>query len=216
MSEYGPTGKYFAERLKEDPKRRILWSALWDFSLSKVLRGSDTILELGAGWCDFINIAQAKEKIAVDLWPGIINAAEPTVKTHISSVEKLSFLEDSSVDAVFASNLVEHLTQSQFDNMLTECNRVMVSGAKMILLQPNFRFSFKRYFDDFTHVSIWTDTSLRDFLLSRGWEIERVHPKYMPLSVKSKLPVFRWLILVYLSLPFKPISGQMLVIARKP
>lgn len=215
MSTSDSTEAYFGSRLKFDRKRLVLWSALWDFSLGKIMKDSDTIVELGAGWCDFINNANARRRIAVDLWPGIVEAAGPGVDAHVGSAENLDFLEGASVDAVVASNLVEHLTHEQFDAMLIEADRVLKAGGQVVLIQPNYRLAYKRYFDDFTHVSMWSEVSLADFLISRGWEIAGVQARFLPLSVKSRLPVSRFLIRCYLASPLKPLAGQMLVVARK-
>ena len=81
----------------------------------------------------------------------------------------LSQFPDGRFDVVFASNLVEHLDRDAVDRLVDESHRVLAPGGRLILLQPNFRLAPGRYFDDYTHVSIWTDQSLGDFLRSRGW-----------------------------------------------
>lgn len=206
---------YFDSRLPYDEKRVVLWSALWDFALSKVMNGSASIVELGAGWCDFINSATSARRIAVDVWPGVVGAAASGVEAHVGSALELGFLEDASIDAVFASNLVEHLTHEQCDVLVKEVYRILVPGGKLVLIQPNFRLSYKRYFDDFTHVSMWSEVSLADYLSSRGWQIDRAQARFMPFSIKNRLPVSRFLIRCYLASPLKPLAGQMLVVARK-
>jgi ubiquinone/menaquinone biosynthesis C-methylase UbiE len=206
---------YFDSRLKFDKKRQTLWSALWDYSLGRIMKDATTIVELGAGWCDFINNATSARRVAVDLWPGLVDATAPGVEAHVGYAHDLGFLNDGSVDVVFASNLVEHLTHEQFDQMLTEADRILRVGGQVVLIQPNYRLTYKRYFDDFTHVSMWSEVSLSDFLTSRGWQIERAEARYMPFSVKSRLPVSRFLIRCYLASPIKPAAGQMLVVARK-
>ncbi|MCU1422413.1 MAG: Methyltransferase type 11 [Microbacteriaceae bacterium] len=216
MSAADSANTYFDSRLKFDKKRLVLWSALWDFSLSGIMAGRESIVELGAGWCDFINMATAKRRIAVDIWPGIVDAAGPGVEPHVGFADDLDFLEDSTIDAIFASNLVEHLTHEQFDSMLTEADRVLKPGGIVVLVQPNYRLAYKRYFDDFTHVSMWSEVSLGDFFASKGWTVERAQAKYMPFSVKSRLPVSRFAIRSYLASPIKPLAGQMLVVASKP
>ena len=57
-------------------------------------------------------------------------------------------------------------------------------------------------------------TSLADFLVANGWEVFQVEPRFMPLSVKGRLPVNRFLIRAWLLSPVKPIGKQMLVRAR--
>jgi len=209
------TDHYFSTRLKRNPKRVVLWKALWDFSLNKALGFPGTLVELGSGRCEFINASTAQKRYAVDSWAEMPGHADTDVITHVGSATKLPFLKNESVDGVFASNLVEHLSRQQFEEVLDESWRVLKSGGKLVLLQPNFRHSFKRYFDDYTHVSIWTHISLSDYLESRGWALEEVQGKFLPLTVESPLPVSRFLIWLYLKLPFKPLGGQMLVVASK-
>jgi SAM-dependent methyltransferase len=173
-------------------------------------------LELGAGWCSFINNVEAPKRIAVDIWSGFVDHGNKGVECHVGSVLDLSFVEPGSVDVVFASNLVEHLTRDEFAVMLNECQRILTPEGRLILLQPNFRLCSNRYFDDFTHVSIWSDISLCDYLESLGWLIQVSHAGFLPLTIKSRLPVSPLLIRAYLSSPFKPFAGQMLVVAQKP
>jgi SAM-dependent methyltransferase len=207
---------YFTSRLEYDRKREVLWSTLCDAFFSGLVSDSDCVMELGAGWCDFINSIHASRRVAVDLWDGITDHAAPGVETHVTSVTDLSFAEPKSVDVIFASNLVEHLDRASFVTMLAECGRVLAHGGRLVLLQPNFRLCSNRYFDDFTHVAIWSDVSLAGFLESKGWRLEQVCPRFLPLSVKSRLPVVPRLIRAYLRSPIKPLAGQMLVVARPP
>lgn len=216
MDDQSAQDGYFETRLDHDAKRSVLWATLWDAYFSDLLSGSRCILELGAGWCDFINMVRAPRRVAVDLWPGFAVHAQPGVECHVGSVLDLSFIESTSTDAVFASNLVEHLTRDEFARMLSECERVLADGGRLVLLQPNYRLCSERYFDDFTHVSIWSDVSLRDYLQSLGWTIQAIHPRFLPLTVKSRFPVSPRLIRAYLRSPIKPLAGQMLIVAQKP
>jgi hypothetical protein len=54
-------------------------------------------------------------------------------------------------------------------------------------------------------------------LRSRGFLIDEVRARFLPYSMRgSRLPIQRWLVRAYLQSPFKPMAGQMLVVARKP
>lgn len=206
--------EYFKTRLKYDHKRTILWSVLCANVFDSYVPEKGTALELGAGWCDFINNINADRKIAVDIWPGIDAHKNDEVQTFVADVTRIPFVADKSIDLIFASNLVEHLTREQTVEMLSECARVIQKNGHLILVQPNFRLSYKRYFDDYTHVAIWTDIGLVAFLESLGWKVTRVEGRFLPLTVKSRLPVSRFLIKAYLKSPFKPLAGQMLVVAQ--
>ena len=118
-----------------------------------------------------------------------------------------------SVAAIVVAAM-EHLTQDEVGAVVDEARRVLVPGGRLVLVQPNFRLCAKNYFDDYTHVSMWSDVGLTGYVQSRGWEVEEVRARFLPLTVKSRLPVSRVLIRAYLSSPIKPMAGQMLVIAR--
>ena len=83
----------------------------------------------------------------------------------------------------------------------------------LILLQPNFRLNPGGYFDDYTHVAIYTDRSLADYLRSVGWRIVQVFPRFLPLTLNSKGSALTFLVPWYLRSPIKPLAGQMLLIA---
>ena len=205
---------YFKTRLTFDKKRSVLWKTLSQYFFQRYIKKTDSVLELGAGYCDFINNIKANDKYAVDLWSHFPECASGEVKTYVQSVTDLSFLPDHSIDFVFASNLFEHLEQNDVARCLVELNRVLKTTGRLAILQPNFRYAFKHYFDDYTHQSIWTDVSLGDFLSAQGFSIEKCWPRFLPLSIKSKFPVFGCLIRLYLKSPFKPLAQQMLIIAK--
>ncbi len=207
---------YFATRLTHDPKRQVLWETLSREVFSRFVSPESTVMELGAGWCDLINNLQARRRIAVDVWPGIADHADPGVETIVASAVSLPSVASASVDTVFASNLLEHLTQPEIDDLLRETKRVLTANGLLVLIQPNFRLCPRTYFDDYTHVSIWTDVGLSGFLESRGWTMQQVTARFLPLTVKSRLPVHSALIKAYLKSPVKPMAGQMLIIARPP
>jgi ubiquinone/menaquinone biosynthesis C-methylase UbiE len=205
---------YFDSRLAYDKKRVVLWNTLCKHFFQKLLPSNASVLELGAGWCDFINTIEADQKIAVDIWDGIEKHAKSDVRTIIGSATDLDGVSSESTDMIFASNLFEHLTQAQIIEILSQASRILKKTGRLVLVQPNFRTSYKRYFDDYTHVTIWTDTGMTTFLEANGFQIEQVQAKFLPLTVKSKLPTSSLLIRLYLRLPIKPLAGQMLIVAN--
>jgi SAM-dependent methyltransferase len=207
---------YFETRLAYDHKRDVLWRTLAAAVFQPMIAPSDTVVELGAGWCDFINSVSARRRIAVDVWQGVTEQAGDGVEAHVGSADDLAFLAEGSVQLIFASNLLEHLERDQVDRLVDEASRILAPGGRLVLVQPNFRLCAKRYFDDYTHVSIWSDVSMTAYLESRGWSVERAEGRFLPLTVKSRLPVSAALIRTYLRSPVKPLAGQMLIVARRP
>ena len=71
--------------------------------------------------------------------------------------------------------------------------RVKLSARGTLnILQPNYRYCFREYFDDYTHIAVYSHISLADFLTANGYQVLSVAPRFLPLTVKSRLPVSRW------------------------
>jgi len=205
---------YFASRLPYDPARESLWRVLCTY-LQRDIPTNSTVLELGGGYCHFINNIRAAERHVVDLYPGIRNHAGEGVTPHVHSCTDLDNFPPASFDVVFASNLFEHLTREQLEETLASVLRVLRDGGKLLIIQPNFKYCYREYFDDYTHVQIFTDASLRDLLIGSGFEPEKVVARFLPFSVKSAGPKWPWLLKLYLALPWRLFAGQMYVVARK-
>ena len=206
---------YHRTRLAHDPRREILWRALWKFHFSRYITSSDCVLELGCGYADFINNVQSRRRIALDSWPGFLKYLAKDVEGHIGDATDLSFLDRASVDFAFASNVFEHLTKESLSLVLDQLREKLTIRGKLAILQPNYRYAYKEYFDDYTHVSVYSHESLCDFLAAHNYQVIECIPRFMPLTVKDrKMIVSESLIRLYLSLPMKPLGKQMFVIAR--
>jgi hypothetical protein len=202
---------YHETRFTSDPRRDVLWKTLVDSYFQGLIPKDGCTLELGAGYAHFINYVQSRRRIAIDTWDGLKHHAQPGVEALIGSVCNLDAIEPASVDFAFASNLVEHLTREEFVTMLEHLRSKLKPGGTLNLLQPNYRFAYREYFDDYTHVAIYSDKSLCDFLAANGFRILESWPRFLPLTVKSRFPVFPFLIKLYLLFPWKPLGKQMLV-----
>lgn len=205
---------YHGSRLPEDKRRDVLWDSLWQYRFKSMIKSSDCVLDLGAGYCNFINAVVARRRVAVDAWSGFAAHAAPGVEAHVGAVTDLEFLTDGSVDFAFASNLFEHLTKEDFSIVLAALRRKLTTDGTLTIVQPNYRYAYREYFDDFDHKSVYSHVSLPDFLTASGFKVCTVEPRFMPLSVKGRLPVKSFLIRAWLASPWKPIGKQMLVRAR--
>ncbi|MBC7520159.1 MAG: class I SAM-dependent methyltransferase [Sandarakinorhabdus sp.] len=205
---------YHDTRLAMDPKRAKVWRALWRFWFSKRIGADDTVLDIGAGYGDFINAVHAKRRIATDLWPGLRDHAAPGVEVIIGSADEIAGVAPGSVDFAFASNLFEHLHQDAFAGVLARLRQLLSSRGTLTILQPNYRFAYREYFDDYTYVAVYSHISLADFLAANGRDVLEVHPRFLPLTIKSRLPTSELLIGAYLFSPVKPMGKQMLLVAR--
>lgn len=205
---------YHESRLAHDSRRDTVWKALWRYYFRKLVPEDGCVLDMGCGYGEFVNNVAARRRIGLDMWDGIGAHLAPGVEPVVGSVTDLSGIEDGSVDFAFASNLVEHIAQSDFAKVLEQLRSKLTDRGTLTLIQPNYRYASREYFDDYTHVAIYSHISLADFLTAHGYEVLEVRPRFLPLTVKSRLPVSPWLIGLYLRSPFKPMGKQMLVRAR--
>ena len=201
--------EYHQTRLPHDSRRETLWKTLCESHFQRFVRPEDTVLELGCGYGDFINNIQCAIKIGVDRWSGIAEYLNPGVRAEVGEITNLSCIASHSVDFVFASNIFEHLTKAEMAECLSEVRRVLRPEGTLNIVQPNYRLCYAEYFDDYTHVSIYSDRSLSDFLRANGFNILQCLPRFLPLTIKSRLPVWPALIKAYLASPVKPLAKQM-------
>ncbi len=204
---------YFETRFRYNPEKIGMWKILCEY-LQKFVSPTSRILDFGAGYCYFINNIKAKEKHAVDVDKIVTGYANREVKVHVGRLENLKF-RGGYFDVVFSSNLLEHLTVEEITRALKEVRKILKENGLFIILVPNFRYSYRNYFDDYTHKTILTDRSLKDMLVGCGFKIQQIFPRFLPFSVESKLPISHLMLRIYLKLPWKPLAGQMLVIAKK-
>ncbi|MGA2853730.1 MAG: class I SAM-dependent methyltransferase [Verrucomicrobiota bacterium] len=204
---------YHNTRFTPDPRRRLLWQTLVAGEFQKRIPADGVVLELGAGYGEFINAVKARRRLAVDAWPGMLQHLEAGVEGLVTSITLLDGVPDNSVDYVFSSNCFEHVSQADLVECLTQLRRKMKPGAMISIVQPNFKYCFREYFDDYTHISIYTSQGLSDLLAANGFRVVRCVPRFMPLTLKSRLPVHPLLIRLYLMSPFKPMAKQMLISA---
>ena len=208
------TDRYFQTRFSEDPKREILWRTLVQYYFQSRIRPDGCVLELGAGYGNFINNVRARRRIAHDRWPEFAQHLAPGVESHSGPVTDLSFLADNSIDFAFASNLFEHVSQEDFAAVLAQLRRKLTPQGTLTLLQPNYRYAFREYFDDYTHITPYSHLSICDFLQANSYDVIHCVPRFLPLTLKSRLKVSPLLIRLYLLSPLKPLGKQMLVQAR--
>lgn len=205
------TKGYHETRFQFDARRERLWATLCESYFQKQIAPDACVLELGAGYGHFINNIRCRRKIALDSWPGMPAFLKPDVEGIVSGATDLSAIDNATVDFAFASNLFEHLTQDQLAVTLEQLRHKLKTSGTLNILQPNYRFAYREYFDDYTHVAVYSDLSLVDFLEAHGFRILECHPRFLPLTIKSRFPVFPLLIRAYLGLPFKPMGKQMLI-----
>lgn len=200
--------------------RLVTWQVLCDNWFPQFVRPTDTVLELGAGGCEFINNIKAQRRIAVDLNPDVAGKVGIGVENLQCSASALPTIGDNTVDVVFSSNFFEHLgTAEVLLEVLRESRRILKPGGTVITLMPNLAALGSRYFDFLDHTLPLTHHSLDEALLLAGYSPELMIPRFLPFTANNlRRPVSPRTVEAYLrAKPAWRIFGkQMFSVARKP
>lgn len=208
------SSQYFAVRFTYDPRREVVWRELCGY-LQRFIARECRILEIGAGYCHFINNIRAAEKHCLDICEDLPKYAKSNVTAHVASACDLGVFENGRFDVVFCSNFFEHLDREEARITIGEVHRVLTEKGRFIAIQPNFRYCAPLYFDDYTHQTVYSHVGMAQFLESSGFKIHRIVPKFIPFSMNTRLPKIKCLVAAYLRSPVKPFAKQMLIVAEK-
>jgi len=200
-------------------KRAAMWEVLCSVVLQRYVRPTDTVIDLGAGFCEFINAIRCGQKIALETNPAIRQHAAAGVRIILGEIPGvLGQVADAAADVVFCSNFLEHLRDKEAVlTVLREVHRILVPAGRLIVIQPNIRYAYKEYWDFFDHHVPLSHGSLSEALQMTGFRIDELAPRFLPYTAKSRVPQTAWLLRLYLVLPPAQwlFGKQMLVVARK-
>jgi SAM-dependent methyltransferase len=196
-----------------------VWKVLCARFFNHYVRPVDRVLDVAAGYCEFINHIHCGEKYAYDANPDTCRFAAPDVEVVVGDCRDMSALPAASFDVIFVSNFFEHLeSKRDMDLVLQQIFELLRPGGRLLVLQPNIRYLGARYWDFYDHVTPLTHLSLREGLVKNGFMIETLIPKFLPYTFKSRLPTADWMVRVYLwAWPVWRVLGkQMLAVAIRP
>lgn len=177
------------------------------------------MLDVGAGYCEFLNAIECGERIAVDQNPDVERFAAEGTRIVLASSTAFGEVDDESVDVVFASNFFEHLPDTRsFLDTLKEIRRVLCPGGRLLILQPNIAATKERYWDFLDHHLPLTERTVVEALQLCNYQVREVRARFLPYTTKSRLPQHPFFIWVYLKVPIahRVLGGQAWVVAEKP
>ena len=214
--------KLYANRFnpKERKAKNLLWRTLINEFLQKYVDLDSVILDIGGGYCEFINQIKAKEKYLIDLNPDAKIYADTDV--NVLNINVLMVEEQVKIptkfNRIFISNFFEHLTnKEELIEILAFCYRYLRPGGALLIIQPNFKYAYKEYYDFIDHQLPITELSLQELLKTIGFKIDVSIPRFLPYSTKGR-PASPQLLKIYLKLPlfWNFMGAQMFIKASKP
>jgi hypothetical protein len=189
-------------------RKNKIWQILCKHFFQKQINEDSVVLDIAAGYCEFINNIKAKEKIAFDLNPDTKRYANESVQTIEDSFFNMdAHLQNKKVDVIFASNIFEHLdTKEQVVLAIKKCSEALnFNSGKLMILQPDIRYTGAAYWDFIDHKVALTGEALIEAGEMCGLKTVYHIRKFLPYTTKSKLPQHPFLIWLYLKL--MPVSG---------
>jgi SAM-dependent methyltransferase len=197
--------------------RRQVWTVLCSY-FSRWIDPSQTVLDLGCGYCEFINTVSCRSKFAMDLNPDARVLADDGVIVLEQDCSEQWQVTPGSLDTVFTSNFFEHLpTKASLEATLMEAYRALKPGGHLIAMGPNIKVVPGKYWDFFDHYLPLTELSLAEVLRKCGFKLEVCQARFLPYTMSDGREYPIWTLRLYLSLPIAwTIFGeQFLVVARK-
>ena len=210
--------KLYAYRFRDvdQASRQAVWREIARFVYAR-MGEPRSVLDPAAGRGEFITAVPAAERWGVDLVSqGDLESAG--VKMIIADIMDAE-LPKEHFDGVFISNFLEHLPdQNSVAAVLSKLRDAMTPGGRIAIMGPNFKYCAKEYFDCADHTLILSHVGLAEHLHAAGFEVDAMHPRFLPYSFRGLLPPSPTLTRTYLNTPvaWKLLGKQFLAIASKP
>jgi SAM-dependent methyltransferase len=185
--------------------------------LQRWIPGDARVLDVACDRGYFIRHVEAAERWATDIRDVSTGLGEDVHFVRVDGLALSSAVPTGHFDVVFVSNYLEHLASPDaVIAQLAEIRSVLRPGGRLIVLQPNIRFVGAAYWDFIDHRVPLTERSLVEAASAAGFEVERLIPRFLPYTTKSRLPQAGWLVRMYLRFPpaWRLMGKQTLLIAR--
>jgi SAM-dependent methyltransferase len=199
--------------------RNRVWTLLTSSFFSKWVPPDSAVLDLGCGYCEFINHIRAGKKYGMDLNPDASKHASAGVVIFQQDCSQPWPIPEGGLDVIFTSNFFEHLPDKvALENTLRHAFMSLKSGGRLIAMGPNIKYVHGAYWDFYDHYVPLTELALAEVLKKCGFLIEAAKPRFLPYTMSTGRNYPTWMLRAYLKLPIVwPVFGrQFLVIASKP
>ena len=173
---------------KAEDYRDSVWRILCSIFFSRYISTGSKILELGAGWGEFINNIVATEKYAMDINSDTGSHLSDEVKFIHQDCSSQWEMESECLDVVFTSNFLEHLPdKASAARVVAESHRCLKKGGLIICMGPNIKFVPGAYWDFWDHSIPFTELSCSELLRLHDFSIDQCIPRFLPYTMSQVL-----------------------------
>jgi SAM-dependent methyltransferase len=209
-------GTRFDIRARE--RKLAMWAEIASY-LERYVDRDRPVLDIGCDEGYFIRNVSATER-----WASDIRDMRSALPEDVNFVESDGLLLRLAAPlghfgTVFMSNYLEHLRSS--DDVIEQLRvafDLLAPGGRVIVLQPNIRFTGGAYWDFIDHKVALTERSLVEAADLAGFRTLHLIKRFLPYTTKGKLPVDARLVRLYLALPlaWRLLGQQTLYVGERP
>lgn len=198
--------------------RNAVWQTLCANVFAQWIRPSDTVLDMGCGYGEFINNVTATKKYALDLNPDAKQRVNEDVELLLHDCSTEWPLGAASLDVVFTSNFLEHLpTKDALRATLNQAHRALKPGGRFVAMGPNVKYVPGAYWDFFDHHLALTERSLAEVLDDSGFTTTTMIDRFLPYTMSDGRTYPMSALRAYLKVKpaWKVFGKQFLVVAQR-
>jgi SAM-dependent methyltransferase len=189
----------FGER--ERSAKEAVWREIGRFLQRRYIPSSSKVLDIGTDLGYFIRNIEAAERWATDLRDTSASMPDGVRFLQSDGLSLADSVPNDYFDVVFMSNYLEHLdsAESVIEQLRVASQLLRVDG-RVVILQPNIKLVGAAYWDFIDHRVPLTEESLVEAASFAGFERIEVIGRFLPYSVKGRLPASPILVRAYLAL----------------
>jgi SAM-dependent methyltransferase len=160
-----------------------------------------SVVDLGCGYGAFLHFMQQSgyfNTSGIDTSAEMVAEAEKLGINNVHQGNVVEFLRhqpDESIDVLTAIDLIEHFPKEELFDLVSQFQRVLKPGGRVITHQPNAEGVFGNaiLYGDFTHEQAFTRVSIAQIFLRNGFtSISSFEDKPLRFSMKSRIRRLLW------------------------
>lgn len=192
----------YALRFADNERRRkeVAWREIGRYLQRRFIPDGARVMDLACDVGYFIRNIRAGERWASDLRDTSDSLPDDVRFIQTDGLLLAEAVPNDYFDIVFLSNYLEHLDSAEsVVEQLRVVRQVLRPGGRIIVLQPSIKLVGHAYWDFIDHRVALTEDSLVEAATFAGFETSEVISRFLPYSVKGRLPATPSLVRAYLA-----------------